>query len=71
MGALAWVKVLAQNRKTIFGVIKDGFSDWRNGSKKNRTIPAIADPSPDGLLDDQGSSASPIPQPVTSEVIPE
>jgi radical SAM superfamily enzyme YgiQ (UPF0313 family) len=43
MGPLAWLKVIAQNRRSIFGVIKDGFGDWCNGFRKNRVIPSIAD----------------------------
>jgi radical SAM superfamily enzyme YgiQ (UPF0313 family) len=43
MGPLAWLKVIAQNWQSIFGVIKDGFGDWCNGFKKNRVIPSIAD----------------------------
>jgi radical SAM superfamily enzyme YgiQ (UPF0313 family) len=45
MGPLAWLKVLAQNRKSIFGVIRDGFGDWCNGFKKNGAEPSIADPA--------------------------
>ena len=43
MGPLAWVKVIAENRSSIFQVIRDGFGDWLNGFKKNRAIPSIAD----------------------------
>ncbi len=43
MGPLAWLKVIAQNRQSIFQVIKDGFGDWCKGFKKNRVIPSIAD----------------------------
>jgi hypothetical protein len=43
MSLLAWLKVIAQNRRSIFQVIKDGFGDWCNGFKKNRVIPSIAD----------------------------
>ena len=43
MGPLAWVRVIAENRRSIFQVIKDGFGDWLNGFKKNRVIPSIAD----------------------------
>jgi len=43
MGPLAWLKVIAQNRQSIFRVIKDGFGDWCKGFKKNRVIPSVAD----------------------------
>jgi radical SAM superfamily enzyme YgiQ (UPF0313 family) len=43
MGPLAWLKVIAQNWRSILQVIKDGFGDWCNGFKKNRVIPSIAD----------------------------
>ena len=43
MGPLAWLKVIAQNRRSIFQVIKDGFGDWCAGFKKNRVIPSVAD----------------------------
>jgi hypothetical protein len=29
MGRFAWVKVIAQNRRTIFNLAKEGFSAWR------------------------------------------
>jgi radical SAM superfamily enzyme YgiQ (UPF0313 family) len=44
MGPLAWLRVIAQNRRSILQVIKDGFGDWCNGFKKDRVIPSIADP---------------------------
>jgi radical SAM superfamily enzyme YgiQ (UPF0313 family) len=43
MGPLAWLKVIAQNWQSIFGVVRDGFGDWCNGFKKNQVIPSIAD----------------------------
>ena len=43
MGPLAWLKVIGQNWRSIFQVIKDGFGDWCKGFKKNRVIPSIAD----------------------------
>ena len=43
MGPLAWLRVIAQNRRSILQVIKDGFGDWCNGFKKNHVIPSIAD----------------------------
>jgi len=43
MSPLAWLKVIAGNWQSIFGVIRDGFGDWCNGFKKNRVIPSIAD----------------------------
>jgi radical SAM superfamily enzyme YgiQ (UPF0313 family) len=36
MGPLQWMKVIAENRRTIFHVIKDGFGDWCAGFKKYR-----------------------------------
>jgi radical SAM superfamily enzyme YgiQ (UPF0313 family) len=43
MSPWAWLKVIAQNGHTIFGVIKDGFGGWCKSFKKNRVIPSIAD----------------------------
>jgi radical SAM superfamily enzyme YgiQ (UPF0313 family) len=43
MGPLAWMRVMVENRRSIFHVIKHGFGDWLNGFKKNRVIPSIAD----------------------------
>jgi len=43
MSPLTWLKVIAQNWRTILQVIKDGFGDWCNGFKKNRVIPTPAD----------------------------
>jgi hypothetical protein len=35
MGPLAWVKVIAQNRRTIFNLVKEGFSAWRGAPSKH------------------------------------
>jgi radical SAM superfamily enzyme YgiQ (UPF0313 family) len=43
MSPLTWLKVIAQNWRTILQVIKDGFGDWCNGFTKNRVIPTPAD----------------------------
>jgi radical SAM superfamily enzyme YgiQ (UPF0313 family) len=43
MGPLAWLKVIAENRSSIFRVIKEGFGDWCNGFKRDRVLPSIAD----------------------------
>ena len=43
MSPLTWLKVIAQNWRTILQVINDGFGDWCNGFKKNRVIPTPAD----------------------------
>ena len=29
MGFVAWMKVFSENRRTIFGLVKDGFATWR------------------------------------------
>ena len=29
MGFMAWMKVISENRRTIFGLVKDGFAMWR------------------------------------------
>jgi hypothetical protein len=41
MGTMAWLKVLAQNRRMIFKVIREGFGDWCAGFTKHRA-PASA-----------------------------
>jgi hypothetical protein len=41
MGPLAWLKVLAENRRTIFGVIRDGFGGWWAANTRNR-VPSSA-----------------------------
>ena len=41
MGPLAWMKVLSENRRTIFGVIKDGFGDWWAATTRNRVPSAV------------------------------
>jgi len=56
MGPLAWLKVIAQNSRSIFQVIKEGFGDWCNGFKKNRVIPSIADR---GAMERLGYSSPP------------
>jgi hypothetical protein len=35
MGCFAWVKVIAQNRRTIFNLAKEGFSAWRGAPLKS------------------------------------
>src|SRR3989442_10447467 len=34
MGRFAWVKVIAQNRRTIFNLAKEGFSAWRDAASR-------------------------------------
>jgi len=36
MGPFAWIKVITQNRRTIFKVVKEGFGDWCAAFKGNR-----------------------------------
>ncbi len=43
MGPLAWMKIIAQNSRSIWHVIKDGFGDWCASFRKDRVIPSIAD----------------------------
>jgi hypothetical protein len=43
MGPLAWMQLIAENKGSIFQVIRDGFGDWLNSFKKNHDIPTIAD----------------------------
>ncbi len=42
MGKLDWLKVIAQNRRTIFKLVKEGFSLWRSGRKHRKVKPEIA-----------------------------
>ena len=35
MGRLAWVKVIAQHRRTIFKLVKEAFSAWRDAPLRN------------------------------------
>ena len=41
MGTMAWLKVIAQNRRMIFKVIREGFGDWWAGFTRHRE-PAAA-----------------------------
>jgi len=43
MGVFAWLKVLAQNRRTIFKIVKNGFGGWLAANTKNRAHPSTAD----------------------------
>jgi radical SAM superfamily enzyme YgiQ (UPF0313 family) len=36
MGRFAWVKTIAQNRRTIFGLVKEGFAAWRAARSQSR-----------------------------------
>jgi hypothetical protein len=40
MGALAWLKLIYQNRRTISSLVKEGFSTWRG-----RPTSSVADES--------------------------
>ena len=42
MGVLAWLKVIAQNRRTIFKLVKDGFVEWRAAVTRRRAVPSAA-----------------------------
>ena len=43
MGFFAWLKVIAQNRRTIFKIVKDGFGGWLAANTKSRVRPSVAD----------------------------
>ena len=43
MGLLAWMKVIGENRRTIFGLISEGFSAWWNHRPVPVVIPAAGD----------------------------
>jgi radical SAM superfamily enzyme YgiQ (UPF0313 family) len=43
MGPLAWMSLIAENRGSIFQVIRDGFGDWLGSFRKNHVVPTIAD----------------------------
>jgi hypothetical protein len=30
MSRFAWLKLIIQNRRTIFGLLKEGFTSWRS-----------------------------------------
>ena len=47
MGSFAWMKVIAQNRRTIFKVIREGFGDWCAAFTKSRK----RQPATDALRD--------------------
>jgi hypothetical protein len=36
MGRFAWVKTIAQNRRTIFSLVKEGFGAWRAARSRSR-----------------------------------
>ncbi len=38
MGRLAWVKVIANNRRTIFKLVAEGFGAWRRARKERSSI---------------------------------
>ncbi|MDX2044494.1 MAG: radical SAM protein [Acidobacteriota bacterium] len=49
MGKLDWLKVIAQNRRTIFKLVKEGFSLWRSGRKHRKVKPEIAPTAESGF----------------------
>jgi radical SAM superfamily enzyme YgiQ (UPF0313 family) len=38
MGKRAWMKLIAQNRRTIYGLIKEGTDKWRNARREGTAI---------------------------------
>ncbi len=36
MGRFAWLKTISENRRTIFGLVKDGYSAWRGRPERAR-----------------------------------
>ncbi len=55
MGPFAWMKVITQNRRTIFKVVKEGFGDWCAAFKRNRKRLPATDPLKDMKLKLPGS----------------
>jgi len=55
MGPFAWMKVIAQNRRTIFKVVKEGFGDWCAAFKGNSKRLPARDPLRDMKLKLPGS----------------
>jgi hypothetical protein len=55
MGPFAWIKVITQNRRTIFRVVKAGFGDWCAAFKGSRRRLTATDPLRDGNLKLPGS----------------
>ena len=40
MGPAAWVKLIYQNRRTIFSLAREGYSAWRKHSTAEAALPA-------------------------------
>lgn len=49
MGKLDWLKVIAQNRQTIFKLVKEGISLWRSGRKQQKVKQEIAPTAESGF----------------------
>lgn len=43
MSRWAWVKLLLDNRKTIFSLVKEGFGTWRKARKRRKLEPATSE----------------------------
>jgi hypothetical protein len=39
MNKRAWLKVIAQNRRAIFGLSKEAMGRWRDGRKNKHQVP--------------------------------
>jgi len=39
MGKRAWIKLIAQNRRPIYGLLREGIGKWREARKHNKSIP--------------------------------
>jgi radical SAM superfamily enzyme YgiQ (UPF0313 family) len=44
MGRFAWLKTISQNRRTIYGLVRDGFSAWRGRAPQIAVAPRPAAP---------------------------
>ena len=52
MGPFAWVKVISENRRTIFKLVKEAFSAWR-GVPARRASGLVMDPIPQDCAKDE------------------
>jgi hypothetical protein len=42
MGVRAWAKVIFDNRKTLYGLVRDSFGEWRAARTKRREAVRLA-----------------------------
>ena len=44
-GAWQWLKLIAQNRRSVFRIVRESFTQWHGTAKAVRRVSAVPDPA--------------------------